>query len=41
MKSLNVEEFRQAMAGDSPLLNALFRGYVVGPAVTAIYRERK
>jgi cyclase len=41
LKSVNVDEYRQAMAGDSPLLNTLFRGYVIGPAVTAVYRERK
>jgi hypothetical protein len=41
VKSIHVEDIQRAMAGDSPLLNSLFRGYVIGPAVTAVYRERK
>ena len=41
LKSIDVEDFRKAMAGDSPVLNGLFRGYVVGPSVAAIYRERR
>ena len=38
-KSVNLDEFRRQMAGDSPVRRALFNGYVVSPAVAAAYRE--
>jgi len=38
-KSVDVESFRQAMAGDDPERRFLFAVYGVGPAVGAVYRE--
>jgi glyoxylase-like metal-dependent hydrolase (beta-lactamase superfamily II) len=38
-KSVDVESFRQAMAGDDPERRFLFAVYAVGPAVGAVYRE--
>jgi glyoxylase-like metal-dependent hydrolase (beta-lactamase superfamily II) len=39
-KGLNVDEFRQRMAGDSAALSVLFSSYGVGPALAAAYRVR-
>lgn len=38
-KSVDVESFRRAMAGDDPELRFLFSVYGVGPAVGAVYRQ--
>ncbi len=38
-KSVNLEEFRQAFAGDSQLRSFIFSYYVSGPAVAAAYRQ--
>lgn len=38
-KSVNLEEFRKQLAGESQFRNILFRNYVAGPAVAAAFRE--
>ncbi len=38
-KSVNIEEFRRAFAGDSKFKAFVFANYVTGPAVTAAFRE--
>jgi cyclase len=38
--SLNVDEFRAAMAGDDPMLRLLFASYGSGPGLAAAFRER-
>ncbi|HKV08166.1 MAG TPA: MBL fold metallo-hydrolase [Thermoanaerobaculia bacterium] len=38
-KSVDLEEFRKILAGDSPVRNVLFRTYVAGPGVAAAFRE--
>ncbi len=38
-KSVNLEEFRNRMVGDSQFRGVLFRSYVVNPAVAAAFRE--
>ncbi len=38
-KSVNLEEFRKAFAGDSPVRKFLFDIYVKGPSVAAAFRE--
>lgn len=38
-KSVNLEEFRKTLAGDSQLRRLLFQAYVVQPAVAAAFRE--
>lgn len=38
-KSITMDEWRQKFAGDSSLRRAVFRNYLVGPAVIAAYRE--
>ncbi len=38
-KSVNLDEFRRLLAGDSKIRNALFSTYVVGPAVAAAFTE--
>jgi cyclase len=38
-KSVNLEEFRKALAGDSTVRQFLFDTYVKGPSVAAAYRE--
>lgn len=40
-KSVNLEEFRKAIAGDSQLKSFIFSFYVAGPGVAAAYREAK
>jgi glyoxylase-like metal-dependent hydrolase (beta-lactamase superfamily II) len=38
-QSVNLDEFRKQMAGDSPVRRALFNGYVAGPGIAAAFRE--
>ncbi|HSF41994.1 MAG TPA: MBL fold metallo-hydrolase [Thermoanaerobaculia bacterium] len=38
-KSVDLEELRKILAGDSPVRSVLFRTYVAGPAVAAAFRE--
>jgi len=38
-RSVNLEEFRKLIAGDSPLKSFIFNFYVAGPGVAAAYRE--
>jgi cyclase len=38
-RSVNLEEFRKAFAGDSQLRSFLFHNYVAVPAVAAAYRQ--
>jgi glyoxylase-like metal-dependent hydrolase (beta-lactamase superfamily II) len=38
-KSVNLDEFRKAIAGDSQLKSFIFSFYVAGPAVAAAYRQ--
>jgi glyoxylase-like metal-dependent hydrolase (beta-lactamase superfamily II) len=38
-KSVDLEEFRKILAGDSQLRSVIFRTYVTSPAVTAAFRE--
>lgn len=38
-KSVDLEEIRKILAGDSPVRNTLFRTYVAAPAVAAAFRE--
>jgi cyclase len=38
-KSVNLDEFRKIMVGDSPVRKIAFNMYVAGPAVAAAYRE--
>jgi glyoxylase-like metal-dependent hydrolase (beta-lactamase superfamily II) len=38
-RSVNLEEFRKQIAGESQFRRVLFRVYVVAPAVEAAYRE--
>jgi cyclase len=38
-KSVDLESFRQLIAGDSPVNNALFETFVAGSGVAAAYRE--
>lgn len=38
-KSVNLEEFRKAIAGDSPLKRSLFADYVIGPGIAGAYRQ--
>lgn len=40
-KSVNLTEFRQQLAGDSPVRKLLFGNYVAFPAVAAAYEEAK
>ncbi|HYO62082.1 MAG TPA: MBL fold metallo-hydrolase [Pyrinomonadaceae bacterium] len=40
-RSVNLEEFRKQLAGESQFRNVLFRSYVAGPAVAAAFREAK
>jgi len=37
--SVNLEEFRRALAGDSQHKSFIFRNYVTLPAVAAAYRQ--
>lgn len=37
--SLDVQRFREAMAGDDPVLGFLFRNYGAGPGLAAAFRE--
>ena len=38
-KSVDLDEFRKQMAGDSPVRRALFNGYVASPGIAAAFRE--
>ncbi len=38
-KSVNLDEFQKAFAGDSRMRRMIFRGYVVGPAVDAAFGD--
>ncbi len=38
-KSINLEEFRKAFAGESPVRKAIFNNYVIGPAVAAAFAD--
>jgi glyoxylase-like metal-dependent hydrolase (beta-lactamase superfamily II) len=38
--SLNVDRFRDAMAGTDPMLRLLFANYGTGPGLAAAFRER-
>ena len=38
-RSVNLEEFRKQIAGESQFRGVLFRNYVAGPAVAAAFRE--
>jgi hypothetical protein len=38
-RSVNLEEFRRRLAGDSPMRKISFQMYVAGPAVAAAFRE--
>ena len=38
-KTVNVDEYRKQLAGDSPMRNLLFTNYVMRPAVGAAYRQ--
>jgi len=38
-KTVNVDEYRKQLAGDSPMRNLLFTNYVLRPAVGAAYRQ--
>ena len=38
-KSVDLDEFRKQMAGDSTVRKALFNGYVVSPGIAAAFRE--
>jgi hypothetical protein len=40
-KSVNLEKFRSALAGDDKIRNLLFSTYVVSPGIAAAYREAK
>jgi glyoxylase-like metal-dependent hydrolase (beta-lactamase superfamily II) len=40
-KSIDLEEFRKAMAGDSVVRNMLFRGYVSYPSITSAFNDAK
>jgi cyclase len=40
-RSVHLEKFRAAIAGDSPQRNLIFRSYVVQPGVEAAYNEAK
>ena len=40
-KTIKLDEWREKFAGDSSLRRAVFRNYLVGPAVIAAYREAK
>jgi hypothetical protein len=38
-KSVKLDEFRNRLAGDSPVRKLLFASYVASPAVAAAFRE--
>ena len=38
-KSVNLSDFKQRLAGDSPVKKLLFDNYVAGPAIGAAYTE--
>jgi hypothetical protein len=38
-KSVNLDEFRQAIAGDSQLKRIIFGDYVIGPGIAGAYRQ--
>jgi cyclase len=38
-KTVNIDEYRKALAGNSPMRNLLFTNYVMRPAVGAAYRQ--
>jgi hypothetical protein len=38
-RSVNLSEFKQKLAGDSPVRKVLFDNYVAGPSIGAAYSE--
>jgi hypothetical protein len=38
-KSIRLDEFRKLFARDSPVRNAIFSSYVIGPAVAAEFSD--